>query len=87
MYAAFQESYYEKGERNPIPSISEFEKTAQIIVMDPSKQKDDGATSTVDVSIELETSEDLTGVAAYCLLIHDRFVEYVPFTRGVRKLV
>jgi len=37
--------------------------------------------------MELEASEDLTGVAAYCMSIHDFIVEYVPFTRELRKHV
>ncbi|KAF0729373.1 Uncharacterized protein FWK35_00029425, partial [Aphis craccivora] len=41
----------------------------------------------VDVQLEIEASESLTGVTAYCLLIHDHIVEYVPFTIEVRKLV
>ncbi|KAF0750791.1 Uncharacterized protein FWK35_00017467 [Aphis craccivora] len=38
-------------------------------------------------TIRNKASESLTGVIAYCLLIHDRFIEFVPFTREVRKLV
>lgn len=28
-----------------------------------------------------------TDVTAYCLLIHDRFIEYAPLTREIKKLV
>ncbi|KAF0709442.1 Uncharacterized protein FWK35_00032066, partial [Aphis craccivora] len=51
------------------------------IVIDTSKQNDSATASSVDVQLEIEASESLTGVTAYCLLIHDRIVEYVPFTR------
>ena len=60
---------------------------APIIVIDTSKQNDSATASSVDVRIELEAIENLTGVTAYCLLIHDRIIEYVPLTREVRKLV
>lgn len=87
MYTSFQESYYEKNIRNPILSPSTFLTNAPIVVIDTSKQNDSATASSVDVQLEIESSEPLTGVTAYCLLIHDRIVEYVPFTREVRKLV
>jgi len=87
MYTSFQESYYEKRIRNPLLSPSTFLENAPIVVIDTSKQNDSGTASSVDVQLEIEASKPLTGVSAYCLLIHDRIVEYVPFTREVRKLV
>jgi len=86
MYTSFQESYYEKSKRNPILSPT-FLANAPIIVIDTSKQNDSATASAVDVQLEIEASESLAGVTAYCLLIHDRIVEYVPFTKEVRKLV
>jgi hypothetical protein len=79
-YVSSYESYYEKGERNPILSPSEFKSTAPIVVVDASKQNDESTASTVDVSIEIDASENLTGVTAYCILIYDRIVEYVKKT-------
>ncbi|KAF0707887.1 Uncharacterized protein FWK35_00032424 [Aphis craccivora] len=88
MYTSFQESYYEKSIRYPILSPSTFLSNAPIIVIDTSKQKDSATASAVGVQLEIVASESLTCVTAYCLLIHDRIVEYiVPFTREVRKLV
>ncbi|KAE9525810.1 hypothetical protein AGLY_014036 [Aphis glycines] len=87
MYTSFQESYYEKKIRNPQLSPSTFLENAPIVVIDTSKQNDSGTASSVDVQLEIEASKPLTGVSAYCLLIHDRIVEYVPFTREVRKLL
>ncbi|KAL4083493.1 hypothetical protein QTP88_028809 [Uroleucon formosanum] len=85
MYTSFQESYYEKSIRNPILSPSTFLSNAPIIVIDTSKQNDSATASAVDVQLEIEASESLTDVTAYCLLIHDRIVEYVPFTRENSK--
>ncbi|KAE9521457.1 hypothetical protein AGLY_018131 [Aphis glycines] len=87
MYTSFQESYYEKKIRNPLLSPSTFLENAPIVVIDTSKQNDSGTASSVDVQLEIEASKPLTGVSVYCLLIHDRIVEYVPFTREVRKLL
>ncbi|KAE9522506.1 hypothetical protein AGLY_017099 [Aphis glycines] len=46
---------------------------------------DSATASSVDVQLEIEASESVSGVTTYCLLIHDRIVEYVPFTRERRK--
>ena len=87
MYTLFQESYYGKDEGKPILSPTSFESQAPIVVIDTSKQNDTGSASTVDVSIEIEALDNLEGVSAYCLLIHDRIIEYMPLSREVKKLV
>ena len=87
MYTSFQESYYEKGTRSPILSPQQFMDIGPIVVIDTSKQNDSATASSVDVSLEIEASVNLKGVSAYCILIHDRIVEYIPLTREVRKLV
>jgi hypothetical protein len=43
-------------------------------VINTSKQKNTGTASTVGISIEIEDLENLDGVSAYCLLIHDRII-------------
>ncbi|KAL4084061.1 hypothetical protein QTP88_029377 [Uroleucon formosanum] len=75
------ESYYENSIRNPILSPSTFLSNALIIVINTSKQNDSAKASAVDVQLKIEALESLTGVTAYCFLIHDRIVGYVPFTR------
>lgn len=87
MYTSFQESYYENGLRNPILSPSLFSTKAPIVVLDVSKQSDSENVSTIDLRLEIEGEDNLTGVSAFCVLIHDRIVEYTPFTREERKLV
>jgi hypothetical protein len=87
MYTSFQESYYGKDEGKPILSPNSFMTQAPIVVIDTSKQNDTGSASTVDVSIEIEALDNLEGVSAHCLLIHDRVIEYVPLSREVKKLV
>jgi hypothetical protein len=87
MLTSFQESYYGKEEGKPILSPVDFETKAPIVVIDTSKQNDTGISSTIDVSIKIEAMENLEGVSAYCFLIHDRIIEYVPLSREVKKLV
>ncbi|KAF0717654.1 Uncharacterized protein FWK35_00033417, partial [Aphis craccivora] len=64
-YTSFQESYNEKSIRNPIFSPSTFLTHAPIIVIDTPKQNDSATAASVDVQLEIEASESLTGVAAY----------------------
>lgn len=75
MYTSFQASYYEKKTRYPILSSTQFSEL--ILVIDTSKLND-SATSSVDICLEIETSENWKGVSAYYrLLTHDRIVEYI----------
>jgi hypothetical protein len=87
MYTSFQESYYGKDDSKPVLSPADFEIRAPIVVIDTSKQNDTSTASTVDVTIQIESIENLNGVSAYCLLIHDRIIEYLPLSREVKKLV
>jgi hypothetical protein len=87
MYTSFQESCYGKEEGKPILSPVDFKTKAPIVVIDTSKQNDTGTSSNNDVSIEIEAMENLEGVSAYCLLIRDHIIEYVPLSREVKKLV
>ena len=87
MYASFQESYYENGKRNPILNPTNFLKYAPIVVIDTSKQNDSDTSSSVDVRLEFEAEDNLKGVTAFCVIIHDRVIEYIPLTREIRKLV
>jgi len=59
---------------------NEFELKAPIIVVDLSYKNESMKTGHIDVkiSIELKTPSH-ENTQAYCLLIHDRLVEYKPF--------
>lgn len=56
------------------------------IVIDASKYNYSAIASSVDSRIELEATENLTDITTCCLLINDRFIEYVPLAREVRNL-
>jgi len=65
-----------------------FYRTLQIIAIDSYSKPNDLATaSAVDAQLKIEASESLESVTVHCLLIHDRIVEYVAFTKEVRKLL
>lgn len=87
MYANFQTSYYNK-EAEPWLNKSKFLKYAPLAVIDCSKQNDSLKSGPVDIHIEFEARNNIPAhTSAYCLIIHDRIVEYNPLSGGVKKLV
>jgi len=76
MYRRFQSSYYNRESQ---PFLTPNELKASIIVVDLSYQNHQVKTGPIDVriSIELKTPSH-ENTQAYCLLIHDRLVEYNP---------
>ncbi|XP_067212221.1 uncharacterized protein [Linepithema humile] len=85
MYARFRKAYY--GFDNTYLDIDDFLK-AVVVVIDCSRQNDSVKSATVDVRIEFDCKENIpTNTTAYCLIIHDRMVEYNPLNNIVRRLV
>lgn len=87
MYANFQASYYGK-EPEPLLSKANFIKYAPLIVIDCSKQNEFLKSGPVDIRLEFESTVPFPPqTSAYCLILHDRIVEYNPISGGVKKLV
>lgn len=85
-YVDFQKYYYERMNANPCLSREQFKKWGPFICIDCSRQNDDAKTSSVDLRIEFESENNFpANTAAYCLVIHDRVIQYNPFTGEVRK--
>ncbi|KYN39702.1 hypothetical protein ALC56_05905 [Trachymyrmex septentrionalis] len=72
MYVKFQKTYYGYNNRDAMLSIFSFlYKNA-----------------TMDIRIEFECKENIPlNTTAYCLIIHDRVIEYNPLTNVIRKIV
>ena len=86
MYAKYGRSYYGHGE--PLLDAIEFLQYAPIVVIDCSRQNESLKSATVDVRIDFEFKENVpANTTAYCLMIHDRIVEYSPLTNVVRTLI
>nr|XP_012234650.1 PREDICTED: uncharacterized protein LOC105679297 [Linepithema humile] len=86
MYARFRKAYY--GQDDTYLDIDEFSKTGPFVVIDCSRQNDSVKSATVDVRIEFDCKENIpANTTAYCLIIHDRMVEYNPLNNIVRRLV
>ena len=86
MYAKFQQNYYMK-EPQPLLSCEEF-KDVSIAVIDVTHQNEIIKSGPIDVKIQFETSQPIpTNTSAYCLILHDRLMEYTPFTGIVRNII
>nr|XP_012217582.1 PREDICTED: uncharacterized protein LOC105669284 [Linepithema humile] len=86
MYARFRKAYY--GQDDTYLDIDEFLKAGPFVVIDCSRQNDSVKSATVDVRIEFDCKENIpANTTAYCLIIHDRLVEYNPLNNIVRRLV
>lgn len=87
MYSRFRKSYYGCDNSTTLLTISKFLHCGPLAVIDCSRQNESVKTATVDVRIEFECRENIpANSTAYCLILHDRVVEYNPLTNVVRKI-
>ena len=86
MYANFQNSYYSK-DSEPMLKKSQYLTYAPLIVIDCSKQNESLKSAPVDIRLEFEAKHNFpAGTSAYCLILHDRIVQYSPVSGDVQKL-
>ena len=87
-YARFCKKYYGYEYLEPSLTVSLFFRHGPFVVIDCSRQNESVKSATVDVRIEFECKENVPdNTTAYCLIIHDRVIEYSPLTNIVRRLV
>lgn len=86
MFAKFQESYYGKH-AEPVCNMSDFKKTTPLIIFDCLKQNETLKHAPVDVRLEFEMRSDVKAkTSAFCLILHDRVVQYKPISGEVKKI-
>lgn len=86
-YANFQNAYY-GSENFPLLTRDTFKSIAPLFIIDCSKQKEEIKYGAVNISLEFSSSENIAAeTTAYCLIIHDRLLEYTPLTNIVRTIV
>lgn len=86
MYTKFQQSYY-NHQSAPLFSFEDFKNKAPLIVIDCSRQNESIKSAPIDISLELEFEGNIpANTSAFCLIIHDRIIEYNPLTNIVRRL-
>ena len=87
MYSRLQQSYYGK-QNEPAVNKSSFIAHMPLIVIDCSKQKESLKNAPVDVKVKLNAKDIFpTNTSVYCLIFHDRFVEYNLISGDVRVVV
>lgn len=85
MFLNFQLSYYGKHKSESIIDKNNFKDKAPLIIFDCSSQNESIKYGPVDVRIEFEARNNVpVNTTAFCLIIHDRLVEYKPLEGDVR---
>ena len=86
MFANLQTSYYNKNPE-PIFNRQNFKQLCPLIVFDCSKQNETLKYTPVDVRLEFEAKENFPRrTTAFCLIIHDRIIQYRPISHDVQKM-
>ncbi|XP_036139520.1 uncharacterized protein LOC118644637 [Monomorium pharaonis] len=87
MYKCFRKSYYGCNSTEVWLTTTDFLEQGPFVVIDCSRQNESVKSTTVDVRLEFECKENLpANTTAYCLILHDRVVEYSPLTNIVREI-
>ncbi|XP_036142928.1 uncharacterized protein LOC118645611 [Monomorium pharaonis] len=86
-YVRFCKTYYGYDYLEPNQTVANFRQKGPFVIIDCSRQNESVKSATVDVRLEFECKENLpASTTAYCLIIHDRVVQYNPLTNVVRKI-
>ena len=88
-YTDFQASFYNRPDYacNPMMNYTQF-KERPIFVIDCSHQSEAVNSSTVDLRLEFEASENFSSdTRVFILVMHDTLVGYNPLTGNVQKIV
>lgn len=86
-YARFCKNYYGYEYLEPSLSVYAFQEQGPFVIIDCSRQNESVKSATVDVRLEFECKENVpANTTAYCLIIHDRVIQYNPLTNVVRKI-
>lgn len=87
MYARFQESYYEHPP-SPLLKRSDFIAHTPVFVIDCSKQNEELKSGACSTRVEISARSNIPpNTKAFCLIIHDRSVEYTTLTNIVTNVV
>ena len=85
MFCNFRESYYGKDQA-PLINKMKFINQLPLIVIDCNKQNEAVKSGAIDVRIEIEADESFPeNTTAFCVILHDRIVDYTPLTNVVRR--
>ncbi|XP_011859488.1 PREDICTED: uncharacterized protein LOC105556981 [Vollenhovia emeryi] len=86
-FSQFRKSYFGNEVLMPGLTTDNFLEQGPFVIIDCSRQNESVKSATVDVRLEFECKENVpVNTTAYCLVIHDRVVQYNPLTSVVRKI-
>ncbi|XP_018343303.1 PREDICTED: uncharacterized protein LOC108749234 [Trachymyrmex septentrionalis] len=77
LYARFCKGYYGYEYLEPSLTFTTFLRNGPFVIIDCSRQNESVKSGTVDVRLDFECKENVpANTTAYCLIIHDRVVQY-----------
>ncbi|XP_011858301.1 PREDICTED: uncharacterized protein LOC105555870 [Vollenhovia emeryi] len=86
-FSRFRKSYWGNDDLASGLTVDNFLEYGRFVAIDCSRQNESVKSATVDVRLEFECKENVhANTTAYCLIIHDRVVQYSPLTNVVRKI-
>lgn len=86
MYCEFRKNYYNCSVAEPLLTRSLFKSQAPIFVIDCRHQNEIVKTGPVDIRLEIKTAKELPpNTSAYCLMLHDRIINYNPLSQLVSR--
>lgn len=87
-YTEFYPSYKNDREKRPLLDYKDYKENATLFVIDCSRRNESIKTSMVDVKLDIESDVGFPeGTHAYCIIIHDCLMEYLPLSEIVRNLM
>lgn len=88
MLTNFKCLYYNTLNAESLVSWNHFKNTTPFFIVDTRFQDETLKMGPVDVKIEIKTLKKIkSNTTAYCLILHDRVVEFTPLTGEVNKLI
>ncbi|KMQ91627.1 hypothetical protein RF55_8482 [Lasius niger] len=86
-YTRFCKNYYGYEYLEPSLTVSMFLRNGLFVIIDCSRQNKLVKSAIVDGRLEFECKENVPmNTTAYCLIIHNRVIQYNPLTNVVRKI-
>lgn len=87
-YRHFRSNYYNHPTSECLIEHDKFMNKTPIFVIDTRYQNENLKMGPVDVKIEIKTLNAIpANTTAYCLILHDRLVEFKPITGEVNKII
>ncbi|XP_011068651.1 PREDICTED: uncharacterized protein LOC105154670 [Acromyrmex echinatior] len=86
LYVRFCKIYYGYEYLKPSLIFTTFLRDGPFVIIDCSRQNESIKSGTIDVQLDFECKKNVPANTAYCLIIHNRVVQYNPLTNVMRKI-